>query len=654
MSQKRTITFSVLLIVVLTSVLYFPSLNYSFYPNLDDGKLILQNKTVTDFPKEGSSVFTEFVYGLYHPATTLSFIFDYMFSGNNPFGYRLHNLLLHIANALLVFYLLVKLFRQIPLSTIGSLLFALHPLRVESVVWVSERKDVLYAFWFLLSLLAYLRFRDKGLTRWYLLAGIFFILSLLSKVSAIVLPAILLLIDWYLDKAFSRKSIYRMLPWFILSVVFGVVNIKAQQSIDFFQPLTDKYSFIQLLSFPFYSFAYYASQFVLPVALSTKHLFPRIIEGGIDSLYYLGIPFSALFIWTIWHWRKNSLYLLGMGMYVVSIFIVLKFVPTGNDIVSERYSYIPHLGLIIAISGLLIPVIEKRKWNNSIIFIVALIISVVFMATSFGYLKNWKNEVAIWSRVINQEPEMALAYNERGIAWKEQENYADAAKDFTFAYQLDPQMTMALNNRGKCFEKLGQEVEAEKDFDAFISANPNVYEGYFNRAYLLFRQKKWEQALPDFLKLHEFYGQHSPVILNIARCYSTTANPEKAIVFYEEYLSMEPSKTEIAIEFGRLLLSIGEQDKAIEVFTGVLKQNSNNGEVNYYLGNLYAKAEKYEMAITYYNEAIRLSPSYPGAYMNRGNVYYFKKQKQQACADWNKALELGLKEALQMIEENCH
>jgi len=348
-------------ILGVTVAIYAPSLGFPFYPNLDDGRLILNNPVVIDFPNQMGTVFSEFVYGLYHPLTTLSFIADYQLFGTNPLGFRLHNLILHLINVLLVFFFVTRLPTNKNVALFAALLFALHPMHMESVIWVSERKDVLFTFFFLLSLLCYLNWHETGKKLWWATATVFFLFSLLSKATAVILPLVLIIVDYIRSGKINWKSIINKWPYFLLSLIFGIVNIKAQQSIDFIQPIADSYSLGQLVTMPVYSFTWYVTQLFAPVGLSIKHLYPRIMDGQMAFPYYLGWLWLLLLAVLTYRFRKGRFFLAGMLFYAVSTVLVIKIIPTGNDLVSDRYSYVPYIGLGLALGSLVIPKLEKLK-----------------------------------------------------------------------------------------------------------------------------------------------------------------------------------------------------------------------------------------------------------------------------------------------------
>ena len=258
------IAFCACLILVIVSLSFLPSLKCGLV-NWDDDRYLSNTPAVQSLSlttvKEAS---TSFFIGHYQPLTILSYALDYHFYKLNPYHYHLTNLILHLLNSLLVFYLIYLLSGNIIVSFITAILFGLHPLHVESVAWVSERKDVLYSFFFLLSCITYLYYLTKGNKhKYYILSLFLFLCSLLSKSMAVTLPLLLLLIDYYLKRKPNKTLLLDKIPYFFLSIIFGIIAI-------FGVGIRPKvgFSLFGALSAASYATVFYLGKLFLPIKLS--------------------------------------------------------------------------------------------------------------------------------------------------------------------------------------------------------------------------------------------------------------------------------------------------------------------------------------------------------------------------------------------------
>ena len=222
---------ALLLVLVASAITWFPSVKNDFV-NWDDIIYIMNNDMIHSFSLENiSKIFSTYWMGNYHPFAILSFTFDYQFFKITPQGYHFHNMVLHLVNTALVYFFCFHLMnRRVGIATVAALLFAVHPMHVESVAWISERKDLLYTMWFLMALIAYLFYCRNKDFKYLGLSLILFLFSLLSKAQAVTLPLSLLALDYFLNRKFTVKTLAEKIPFFLLSLVFGIIAIYAQKA----------------------------------------------------------------------------------------------------------------------------------------------------------------------------------------------------------------------------------------------------------------------------------------------------------------------------------------------------------------------------------------------------------------------------------------
>src|SRR5215203_314134 len=288
------------LVAALTAVCLWPMLSNEF-TNWDDEFYVLNNQLLRGPDWKG--IFSQPVLGNYHPLTILSYAFNFSISGLDPFSYLLVNYLFHIVNTLLVFYFIWNISgKNKVIAAFVALAFGIHPMHVESVAWVAERKDVLYTFFFLLSLIQYWIFLTNAKNKNLLFCFLFFVLSLLSKPAAIVLPLVLFLLDYWYGQSLKKNIVFKI-PFFALSIIFGIITVSIQSSSA--MAGLSVFSIIDRLFFACYVLMIYFVRFFVPYPLSAFHPFPITNFAGWPI--YLSPIFVVVLLVALWFLRKNKI-----------------------------------------------------------------------------------------------------------------------------------------------------------------------------------------------------------------------------------------------------------------------------------------------------------------------------------------------------------
>jgi len=495
--------------VLITTICLSPLLKNGF-TNWDDWYYVVNNALLR-LP-DWIGILTRPVVSNYHPLTVLSLAGNYAISGTEPWSYLLVNLLLHLANVVLVFwfvYLLSDKRRWVALLT--ALLFGIHPMHVESVAWISERKDVLYTLFFLLSMIANWKFLQTNRSIRYWACFLLFACSLLSKPAAIVFPLVLLLLDYWKHRPLTRRVVLEKIPFFLVAGLFAVITLKLQ-SVTAMTSL-DLYPFWVRLFFASYAIIVYLAWFFVPHSLSAFHPFPPPDHLG-WKIYLSPVLLLAL-IFLIWHFRKNRLVVFGSLFFLVNILLVLQLVPIGFTIVSERYTYVPYIGLAFLVAMIVTKYVSAKR-------LIPAAAGAVVVFSAFGFLtfkrtQVWKDSDSLWTDVINRYPNASLPRGERA-----QSNYSRAITmeprqaEPLFRRVIDD-CTVVINHeadnakakekgdrsmyymRGVAFSNLKQYENALADFNTCLSINPDDNEALYGRGTLLVNHyQKYAEALADF------------------------------------------------------------------------------------------------------------------------------------------------------------
>ena len=453
--------------------------------------------------------------GNYHPLTMISLNMNYR-EPLDPAPFHFTNYLLHGVNVALVFLFVFLLMQNNIAALIAALLFGLHPMHVESVAWASERKDVLYAFFFLGALCTYTwsLAREKDKAKWYIITTVLFLLSILSKGQAVVLPVLFILIDRLKGKKQDAYIFIHKLPWFALSFIFGVVAILAQHSLNAIQDTTAVPAADRII-FAGYGIAAYLYKLFIPIDLSCFYAFPQKVNGHYPSLYYFA-PVVALGVASlIWFFgRKNKLLVFAALFFLVSISIVLQLLPVGGAVIADRYTYIPYLGFFILFGKIVADGFEKIKIESGTcrmltgagkFLIPALLL--IFSVLTWQRIAVWHDSITLWNDCIENGHPSAKAYLNRG---KILQDSAQATKDpklmdlsisdFNEALKWVPTYSEAYYNRGLAYFYKRDYAHAIDDYTQAIQNNPSLAVAWHNRAGTYFTVGKYNEALYDALE----------------------------------------------------------------------------------------------------------------------------------------------------------
>ncbi|OGX08899.1 MAG: hypothetical protein A2Z88_10125 [Omnitrophica WOR_2 bacterium GWA2_47_8] len=530
-------------ILCLIFIIFSPALNNQF-TYWDDNKYVIDNPAVRSLSGENIvKVFTDFlpVARLYSPLTILSYAVEYHFFQLNPQVYIRDNIILHLINTFLVFGFIYGLTKNLNISMIVMVLFGIHPMRVESVVWIPERKDLLYSLFFLSALLSYLKYYSKDYSRkWFGFTYLFFLLSLISKLAGVILPVVLLAVDDYLKKRPFKKCVPEKIPFFALSLLFGCLACVQKT------PMTiDIYSALDRILFGSFSFVMYFVKAVVPFQLSAYYPYPEKVNGLYPYYYYMAPFLFVLLGGFAWIKVKANPYLrFGFLFYMSTIFLVLGFIPMSNAIMADHNTYIPYLGLFFMLAcGLEYWMNKKQPLSLLSLPDVRwiLIFYLAFLAVlTVERCRVWKDAQTLWTDVLMKSPRLTIGYISRGNAFALNREYDKAMNDYNQAITLDP------------YE----------------------FRTYINRGYLYYLNEQFARAIDDYNRSIAIYPKWPIAYLNRGLAYSKNGEVDSAIADYTTVLALSPNIAEAHEHRGELYMRKKEYGKAIEDFSRALQFDS--------------------------------------------------------------------------------
>ena len=611
------------IVLAVTFFVLSPALQNKFV-NLDDPQYITENPAVKNLNSENiKAVFSEQFVGNYQPLTMLSYMAEYKLFGLNPFGYHLMNLIFHLLGTLLVFLIIKKLSGNDMVSFFTALLFGIHPLHVESVAWIAERKDVLYGFFFLWTLYLYITSRPNsdspsrsamaeqggGNTTAPFRAGgrtvailFLFLLALLSKAQAVVLPVIFFAVDFLMNRKFSRKTILEKIPFFILAFAFGLIAIKVQGKAGAMQTF-QYFPFHERILFSCYALMTYLHKLILPINLSCFYPYPETNDKINTTWVYLSPVVLLAIVFIVWRYlRTSKVMLFGIFFFLISIVLVLQLLPIGDALYADRYTYIPSIGIFYIASSFLVPHLK-----NKLIMIISSVYILWFCYAAFQRTKVWHDSIKLYTSSIDNGYKAAIIYNNRGAILSDSSRNEEALKDFTSLVKLKPRYPNGWRNKALVQERLGQKDEAVKSYTEEINYYPDDTKNYMGRGTLLEGKNDFEGAVKDFSKIIEL-------------------SPNNGEGYY--------ARAEALGKSGKMNEALSDINKAIEF-------SPDNGQAYNNRGIIFSMTGKYQEAVNDFTKSLQLKPDNIGAYTNRALAYKGMGKYANALQDMLTAKEKG-------------
>ncbi len=498
----------VTLLIVVTFLVFSRSLGNEILNGWDDGVYITHTDVVNFGQGSGASIFSNFHLGMYQPLSVLSFAYNKMIGGSSPASFILVNILLHLLNIWLVFKLMLKWVKRFETAFIVALLFALHPMHVEGVVWISTRSSLLYSAFFLAGLKQYDKYLETAKRKHYFLTIMWAILALFSKSMAATFPLVLLLADYLRNRSFKLNLLIEKIPFFILSVIFGIVAIKASASFGHITGIEKDYGIIERIVLILYGLSFYLIKLVLPVNLSAIYAFPEKVDGLFPIWVYGSLIALAGVAWVIWKNKENRrIFTFGGLFFLATIGMVLPLFWSRIFITADRYTYIPYLGLFIIVAIALTRLWDGRNnlkiSTRNTVYTAAILSLILLISATWNRIKYWKDVPTLLNQVIDNQrsnADMAHGYFYLGNYYDALGNDEEAVKNYSLSISRNDDYLLAFNNRGIIRGKQMNSNAAIADFTKAVTINPDYAESYYNRGIAYFQQQNQDQACADWNK----------------------------------------------------------------------------------------------------------------------------------------------------------
>jgi protein O-mannosyl-transferase len=625
------------LVALATLAAFLPALGNGFL-DWDDRHNLVDNPHYRGFEWDHLRwMFTTNHLGHYIPLTWMTFALDYVLWGMNPAGYHLTNLLLHAANAAVVYGIalqIIALARPAKQDEAGSLVagaiftalfFALHPLRVESVAWVTERRDLLSGLFYLLAILAYLHYASGATAAhrsllWASLAS--FTLALLSKSMAVSLPAVLLILDVYPLRRLpwpsrawlarpARGVLLEKVPFVLLALAASATALLALSGTANMTPLV-AVGALDRVAISLFSLAFYLWKTVAPLDLSPLYELPGQIDPWswpfvLSAAVVLAITALALCL------RRSRPVLLGVWLaYVVILLPVVGIVHNGLQIAADRYTYLACVAWALALGGVL-----ARYWRvrASLAAVLATVVTVALGLLTWSQVQAWRSSETLWTHALKTHPS-SVAHLNLGWALAENGETAAAVEHYREALRIRPRYAEAHNNLGLALAAQGNLPAARLSYQEALKLNPRLVASHVNLGVLLAELGDTDAAIAHYREALRIRPAYPEGHANLAQTLERRGQVDEAFRHFVEAVRLRPDSAEAHNNLGAFLARRGQLDPAVAHFTEAVQLKPGFAEAHNNFGIALAQQGQLAAAAEHFREAVSLKPAFQEARSN--------------------------------------
>jgi protein O-mannosyl-transferase len=663
-----------ILIVVLTLAAFYPALQNKFV-NWDDYKNIVENPHYRGLGwKNIAWMFTTFHMGHYQPLSWLTLGLDYVFWGINPFGYHLTNLILHGANAIVFYYVSFRLLslldatpssrktHALPIAAaLAALFFAIHPLRVESVAWVTERRDVLSGFFFLLTILFYLKAvtvgeADSGRKRSMALSLISYVLALLSKASGITLPLVLIVLDVYPLRRLGQnpkrwlapesREIWReKIPFLVFALGAGIVALMAQHQAKAIRPL-EQYDTASRIMQSFYGVGFYLRKTILPFSLSPLYQVSLTPDPWRWSFLLSGIVVVGITVALFVQRRRWPAIFASWMVYGILLVPTSGIAQSGPQLVADRYSYLSCMVWALAGSGAIFR-LWQASWNrgvprklfDSVVVFVALVLMGLGVLT-WKQTQVWHDSEELWRHALSIDRGSSFAHNNLGNALAAQGRFEEAIDEFQMALSIDPNDPDATYNLGNALAQQGNFEAAGKQLQQALQMNPDNAMAAYDLGNVRARQGRFDEAIDQFQKALKIDPGLTRAHYNMASLLMQEGKLDEAIAHFRQVMLLAPEDGRAPYHLGQIFSRQGRLDEALRHYRLALRIDPSNLKARYYLAVALAEQGDFEGAGKEFQESLRIDPKLGEAHAGLARALSAQGKKDQAVQHYQEALRL--------------
>lgn len=640
---------AVLLLILATTITYLPVKDSEFI-DLDDDVYVTDNPWI----QQGlnlqsiSWAMTSLREGVWNPMTWISFMLDYQLFGLNPAGYHLTNLVLHLGSVLLLLGVLYRMTERFWPSLLVAALFALHPLNVESVAWVTERKNVLSTLFWMLSLWAYLEYLRKPVWQHYVGIMGFLILGLMSKQMLVTLPCALLLLDyWPLRRLGDNGKEFRVrLPHLVLEKVplfaavlgAGLLTLIAAHTDDALPSLERLSLGVRLANAPL-SYALYLKKMVWPMDLAVFYPHPGSTLSPLAvALAILVLAGISLGVW----WGRKSRYLVvGWLWYLGTLVPAAGLIQVGGQSMADRHTYIPAIGIFIMLIWGVAESAQAMRLRTAWLATASLGLIISMMVLTRQQLGHWKDSITLFEHTVAATEGNYLVHNNLGTALLERGNVDAAIENFSRVLEIRPHSDRGLYNMALALRAQGKIEESAHYLARALQSNPSMAEAYNNLGIILITQKRLEDAITLFKEALEIAPRMEQAHSNLGTALISQGRVDEALVHFLKAVELNPYKAKAYNNLGAVMDLQGRSEEALNYYHHALELSPTSVLTYNNMGKTYMDLGNLDQAATHFSEAIALQPDLADAHFHLGLVRTDQGNIQDAITHFQQVLRLN-------------
>ncbi|MDM8523537.1 tetratricopeptide repeat protein [Desulfococcaceae bacterium HSG8] len=628
-----------LMLVIAILIIYW-QVRYHDFITYDDDEYVTMNDNVRRglSPESIIWAFTDMKSSNWHPMTWLSHMSDVQLYGLNPGHHHMTNVLFHIGNTLLLFIILRRMSGDLWQSGVVAALFAVHPLHVESVAWVSERKDLLSTFFWMLTLGSYIRYVETPGIRTYLPVLIWFILGLMSKPMVVTLPFVLLLLDyWPMRRMESlhrlRSLVLEKIPLFALSAGSCIVTFLAQKNAGAvgaskLLPFQDR------LSNAIVSYISYIGKMLLPRDLCLLYPHP----GAIPLWKTAGacVLLISVFFLVIRNTKQRPYLGAGWLWYMGTLVPVIGLVQVGRQSMADRYTYIPLIGLFIIIAWGLPELLARCRYKKPVLTGIAAVTLSGLTAVAWLQTRYWRDSVTLYEHTLSiTEDNYTIHYN-MGNAFLHQNELDKAIRHYTESLRTDPVSAETHNNMGLALVRKGKIDEGIRHYSEAKRINPLSRSAYNNMGNAFFYQGRLDQAIENYAEAIRIDPDFAEACRNMGLALIRKGSIDKAVSYFERTLRLNPYHKSARRNLANILAVQERIDKAVSNMRAALEIGPESPDIANQPDILYKRKKELDEAIRFYQDAVSHQPGYTEKALDINNY----KKVYDVMDDYNSLLPL--------------
>ena len=650
LSQTRLLWILIVLVCAAVLFAHWPVLSAKAL-SFDDKQYLVDNYAVQNPSASSAKQFlTEVlepstVGGYYQPLAMISLMLDCARGGTpeNLTPFHLTSLVLHLLNTAIIILILYSLFGRPWVAAIIGLLFGLHPMTVEPIAWVGERKTLLAAFFSLLCLLSYIRYTRFRSFTFYALTFIFFALALMSKPTSTPLPILLLLLDfWPLDR-FSKRAITEKIPLFVIAAISALITVISQSrtAVTIMPQHNNAESVFLILC---HNVVFYLFKIIYPANLSSHYPFPNPLSA--EPMVFIGVLGTlTLMLLLVISLHRTRAALVGWLFFFIAIFPTMGVIGFTNVIASDKYAYLPAVGLLLPLASAVI-----YLWNTSqfrfpqlrpVLVICVIIAGGLELRAMRNYLAEWKDSQTLINHMLTLAPQAPILHSGMGLFLFEQGKSDEAISHYKEALKLNPLDSETNNNMAIALAEKGQLDEAIAYYNKAIAARANNPSLYSNLGNAFAKQGKLEQAIEQYNKALQLRPRYPAALFNLADTLHKKGMLDEAVKTYNRVIEISPNYFQAYSNLANIFDDQNKPEQAVALYDRALKINPRFAQAHYNAAYTLASHGRISEAINRYSKAIHIDPNYIGAYNNLAILLSQQGRFDEAAKYYEQALKLA-------------